>query len=327
MLHPVIPVDALIFTRSIVVPGDRDAAYRRIQSGEYSVVTRGVLVDTDLWNAATPEERHRAAARAIGELRPAAVFGGLSAALIWGRPWVGPAPSKPILISTNTAGGNSDRATTMIASRTPFEIEIVNGLRVTGLARSLVDAARRCAPAVAIPLIDHALSPTSAAEFWPASARLDREQLAHELERGTHVGRARARMSVELADGRSGSVGESLSRLTIARLGFDAPALQHEYRDRAGSMFVDFSWAQQRVIGEFDGLAKYVRDEFTKGKDPAEVVIAEKRREDRLRALGFRVARWGWHEVRHPELLAQILRDAGLRHRRSASPLKAPGRT
>ena len=62
-------------------------------------------------------------------------------------------------------------------------------------------------------------------------------------------------------------------------------------------MTVDFWWPATRVIGEFDGVAKYVRDEYAGSKSVAEVVLAEKTREDRLRALNTTVVRWGWAEA------------------------------
>jgi hypothetical protein len=322
-----IPADSLIFTRSIVLPGDRDAAYRRVQRGELCVVTRGVLAESASWNAALPEERHRAAARAIAELRPEAVFGGITAALIWGRPWVGRTPVKPIVISNNVAGGNSDRSTTVMASTVAFDVECVDGLSVTGLARTLVDVARRCDQAISIPMLDHALSAPREGEVGPAAARLAMADLALEFGRGTHIGRARARASLTFADGLSASIGESLSRLAIAQLGFTQPVLQQRYVDREGVMFGDFSWGHERVIGEFDGLGKYLREEFTHGRGVTDVVMSEKRREDRLRALGFRVARWGWREVQEPHLLARILEDAGLRRHQSASPRRSRRRS
>jgi len=46
-------------------------------------------------------------------------------------------------------------------------------------------------------------------------------------------------------------------------------------------------WPQQRLILEIDGLEKYTEAELRR----------EKRRELRLRALGYRVERVGWSEV------------------------------
>ncbi|MFW8746088.1 hypothetical protein, partial [Mesorhizobium japonicum] len=75
-------------------------------------------------------------------------------------------------------------------------------------------------------------------------------------------------------------------------------------------MFADFAWPSYRLIGEFDGMGKYVRSDLTAGRDPAEVVVAEKLREDRLRAAGWRVVRWGWAQARSVPALRQVLTDA-----------------
>jgi very-short-patch-repair endonuclease len=62
-------------------------------------------------------------------------------------------------------------------------------------------------------------------------------------------------------------------------------------------MTVDFWWPSARVIGEFDGKGKYLREEYSGGRSIADIVIDEKLREDRLRALGATVVRWGWSEA------------------------------
>lgn len=126
-------------------------------------------------------------------------------------------------------------------------------------------------------------------------------------------GRRRAERAIAFADARSGSPGETLSRVRMWEAGLPAPELQVPFSDRAGRIgVVDFWWPQYDLIGEFDGVSKYVRDEFTGGRDPAEVVIAEKVREDRLRALGPAVARWGWSVAWAPYALQAQLRDRGL---------------
>ncbi|MDQ4137680.1 MAG: hypothetical protein M3116_02380 [Actinomycetota bacterium] len=118
---------------------------------------------------------------------------------------------------------------------------------------------------------------------------------------------------LELADGASGSPGESVSRVAMHLQGLPMPLLQHEFRDRRGRIgYVDFWWPEFDLIGEFDGLGKYTRDDMLSGRSPAEAVIAEKVREDRLRALGPRVVRWGWECAISPPRLAEVLRRAGL---------------
>jgi hypothetical protein len=97
------------------------------------------------------------------------------------------------------------------------------------------------------------------------------------------------------------------------RLGAPSPILQQRFDDEGGLIgFVDFWWPTQKVVGEFDGRGKYLRDEFTRGKTTAEVVLDEKRREDRLRGLGFRVVRWGWSEAQSLPALERKLASAGL---------------
>lgn len=97
---------------------------------------------------------------------------------------------------------------------------------------------------------------------------------------------------------------ETFSRLRLIRQGLPEPQLQVPLYDDEGLIgYVDALWAELGVVGEADGLVKY-------GDDPA-VVIAEKRREDRIRALGYAVVRWTWDEImRTPWIVAARIRAA-----------------
>ncbi len=103
---------------------------------------------------------------------------------------------------------------------------------------------------------------------------------------------------------------ESLSRVRLCDVGLPEPELQFPLFDRRGLVgYADMAWPGMGVIGEADGLLKYAsRDDL----------IAEKLREDRIRALGWIVVRWTWLEImREPEAIAsRILQGAGLAHRR-----------
>lgn len=98
---------------------------------------------------------------------------------------------------------------------------------------------------------------------------------------------------------------ETISRLVFRSLGIPEPMLQVEFHDRGGLIgYVDMYWPEFKVVGEADGAMKY-------GK--RQDVVAEKRREDRLRALGLRVVRWMWEDIiQRPEVVAQQLRHAFL---------------
>jgi hypothetical protein len=133
-------------------------------------------------------------------------------------------------------------------------------------------------------------------------------------------GRPRVERVLDFADGRSESVGESLSRVRIHELGFPKPELQRRLRDRWGLIgFGDFAWDD--LIGEFDGLVKYTDRDMLRGRSPSAVVVQEKRREDRVRATGHRVTRWVWADIMPGGRLGQMLLDSGLRpERRRAVP-------
>ena len=66
------------------------------------------------------------------------------------------------------------------------------------------------------------------------------------------------------------------------------------------------------MIGEFDGDAKYLRDEYLGVQTARQAVLAEKKREDKLRAAGFRVVRWDWATAADPARFEACLRQAGL---------------
>lgn len=108
-----------------------------------------------------------------------------------------------------------------------------------------------------------------------------------------------ARLVLVLADPRAESPLESLTRLALHDDGFPAPKLQAVI----GGYRVDMLFVEQALILEIDGLGKYSDAEWRR----------EKRREIRLRKLGYRVERVTWDDIvnRWPETsrwLRRILR-------------------
>lgn len=176
------------------------------------------------------------------------------------------------------------------------------------LPQVLLDTVPRLGTGSAVGVLDALGSERLAPHLPPL---LD-ETLAADVEL---LPRRRARRWQQLhafADPRAESVGESVSRVLIAELGFAPPELQIEFRLPDGRLArADFYWPEAGLVGEFDGEVKYSRAQDLTGLDPADAVIAEKRREDGLRALGHGVARWGWAELREPRALRSILHQAG----------------
>lgn len=111
------------------------------------------------------------------------------------------------------------------------------------------------------------------------------------------------RRAVSLARCGAQTALESTSRFRLMEAGLPEPELQVPFYDSAGLIgYADMVWPHLRVIGEADGLGKY-----RTGTD----LIAEKVREDRLRALGWIVVRWTWEEIfRDPRAVARRILKA-----------------
>ncbi|MDY6811884.1 MAG: hypothetical protein SW127_23235, partial [Actinomycetota bacterium] len=185
-------------------------------------------------------------------------------------------------------------------------IEVIDGVRVTNLARTATDVARMGSFVQAVCVLDGALGRGVSAEDLARHAKRAKRQ----------HGVATLRTALAVADGRSESVGESFSRATMLTFpDIPAPEIQHAITNAAGEFVarVDFLIAD-KVVGEMDGRAKYRSETY--GRDIEQVLYEEKLREDALRALGYIVVRWSWSDLVHPERLhaklQQALQEAGV---------------
>lgn len=297
--------ETFVVTRTLTHPGERAAFYREAARGRFTLVTRGVYLATSEWARLDADGRHLARMRAQELLRPGTVFSHLSAALVWGLPIVATPLTIPHSVAPVAAGGRSRNALIRHAVGIPDDVHVVGGLHVTSPHDTALHVAATARPEASVPVLDAAF----ARDEW----RLDRDALLDAVAR-LPAGPIRGRWALEFADPRSGSPGESLSRVGFWRERLPAPELQCRFDDRGGMIgVVDFYWPEFRLVGEFDGLGKYLREEWRDGRTVAEVVIDEKRRENRLRALALGVTRWEWSDALSSARLARILRDAGLR--------------
>lgn len=120
--------------------------------------------------------------------------------------------------------------------------------------------------------------------------------------------RRRARWVLDRATGIPESVLESLSLAVMEFGGFELPELQVAFRTEGEEDRVDFFWRDRDLIGEADGAVKYSGELG----DPSDVIRDEKRREARLRRKVRAHLRWGWPEIRDPDLLTTMLARTGV---------------
>ena len=306
----------------------RDVRARGAQTELVAAVRTGLLLPVIRGAYRRPEDVQRALVTTharddafLARLRAAQllateppIFAGQAAAAIWRLPVLTDWPSSIEVLVEPSGGGRSNATFRRSYVGWPDEHVVVDGMRLTPLAQTVVAAARTASFAQAVAFADAALHGADARHGCSRRPSIERDEIFAELARLGHGrGVRKARGALEFADGRSESAGESLSRVGIHFLGLPAPELQVPFFDSRGLIgIVDFWWPQFNLIGEFDGLGKYLREEFTHGRSAAEVIIDEKERENRLRALGPGVARWGWSIARSLPRLRGHLAAAGL---------------
>lgn len=273
-------------------------------------------VEAETWVTLDSGEKHRLKMHAVNASAKhcAPICSGESAAILWGLP----VAALPEHVQINISPGSGQRSAGLARRRIfptiepgPWEID---GLAVTGKIQTAVELALRQQFPSALAAMDRLLNiePLAAEQFsHPVLAPQVIEAIL-KLPSKTKMRRALA--VVDLAVAESGSVGESISRANMHLAGLPTPTLQKRFDDTDGLIgYTDFDWQEFGVAGELDGRVKYRNPEYLRGRDPSEVVIAEKEREDRLRALGLTVVRWTWETANDPRRLATKLRAAGVK--------------
>lgn len=275
---------------------DRGQVQRLREAGLLVSVRRGVYAIAAAYDAVAHEERHLIDAQAaLLVLHDDTTLSHVSAAVWRGLPLLRPDlrlvhVTRPVLKASRTEAGIHHHPGALPAGHR----HVVNGVSLTGGARTAVDIARAGSFAQGLAAVDSALrSGISSDEVrevlffcasWPGSRGASR--------------------AVACGDARSANPGESFSRAVLIESRLAPTDLQVPVHDIDGLVgYADFGWLPWMVLGEFDGRYKY-------GETPeqmAAAIWAEKLREDRLRALGFEVVRWTWADLQFPaRLVARI---------------------
>ncbi len=318
MLHPDASVwrDHIILTRDLATPGERSDFCRRARRGDYVAVRPGAYVPADQWHGLGAAEQHltRVRANLVFSDRDL-VFSHHSAAVLWRLPWFGELPARVHVVDEKATGGRSTSVLARHAIGVPTAVERIDGVGLTTLARTVSDVASVATFAQSVVVADAALRRSEHPIAAVPETRVTREDLLRELD---HVplrhGQVKARRAIEFADGAADRPGESLSRTNMLLAGLTMPRLQKCLRGASGKVYwVDFWWPEFRLIGEFDGKAKYTEAQFLGGRTPSQALYDEKKREDDLRATGKGFTRWPWEVAISMPRLRHHLQAAGVR--------------
>ncbi|GAA3693205.1 hypothetical protein GCM10023081_33230 [Arthrobacter ginkgonis] len=321
-------------------PGSNLALRRSFYRGEVLRLRRGCYFPAGEWAEATVWERYRLFAAAMALALPDTLFCLQTAALHQGYPLVSVPQEVCVAVADRSAAAYVRPAPLLSAAGAsaypgsvaplgfavrrrvmPVRPETVlhDGLRLTARHHTLADCAARLPFAEAVAIMDAARLPG----MFRYVLLGEIEAAIAELPNASQ--RTRATAVLEFSSPASESPGESLSRANIHLLGFAPPVLQHRIADAHGEFArTDYYWPEANLAGEFDGRGKYLRSAQAQGLPPGEVVMREKKREDRIRRTGIRVVRWDWQDAKDLPTLRRILSEAGVprateRRRRTAS--------
>lgn len=256
---------------------------RLCRAGTWHRLHRGVYVTAPALAAAEGSGgRHRleclAVLLALG--RPATAVSSTSAARLWSLP-VRRDLERKVRLTDPLVWRRGRGFQVTRASLRPDEVVTAGPLRLTSVARTLVDCAREWDEEDAVVAMDAAL----------LRGRVTGDELRSALASSRRwPGAATAARAVDLADGRAESPLETRGRLRIVGAGLPVPELQVEVHAEGRLVGVVDAWFDDAAVAvEFDGRVKYAQP--WRGRTPEQVLWEEKRREDELRALGIRVVR------------------------------------
>lgn len=266
-----------------------DTATRaQLADGTLLSLTPEIAVDAATYRRLPPWERAEVRARAFGMAADRAFLCSLSAARILGVDVLSWDDTVELgYVDSDRTPPKSQRAprTRYYGSRVPrAEIVVVDGLRVTGVERTLVDVARHHGVVEGVVAIDAAL------QRFPG---LSVQRLTTAGEHLRLRGIANYRRAVQLCDEKSESPKESQARALIHLA--DLPGVKKvrtQARVTAGGrqvrvdLLID-GW----LVVEVDGQVKY--DGVTYGTPTDQVLREERQREKALQNLGYTVLRIG----------------------------------
>ena len=279
-----------------------------VARGELISPATGVWARAQYWESLKPPQRALHVIRTLATLHPSWVFCSFSAALIHGL-----SVSYPHINTTHVATTRAGRVhnTRGIVRHiiNASEFQELDGIKVTPLDRTAFDCLRGCDFRFGLALADSTLR----------LGILSQDELIASFERmgGRFPRRQQALDTMELADVRAESGGESVARAVMIECGFRMPELQHIVTDpiSGSERRVDFYWKQNgwpNVIGELDGREKYVNPEMTHGKSVLQVLTNERLRESRISISDARIVRFSYTQATNEKFFTLLLSAFGV---------------
>ncbi|WP_292833841.1 hypothetical protein [Microbacterium sp.] len=275
----------------------------RVPAPEYHRVRSGIYVDAAAWARLPAWRRYHVRVHALLRAAPDVTLCLESAAVVHGIPLFGHPRDLHVYDSRRTSSRRFGDVCVHTGAQSR-EVVDVGGIRVTSLLDTAVDLTRVLPPAHGLAAADAVVAPAQGGRL-SISALRERAR-----ERPSARGAAIQREVWALVDERIESPHEAVSHALILWAGFEMPEPQVEYRYEGSLDRCDFTFRAARAVGEADGWGKY---DLADPAAASRALANEKRREDRLRRHGHRVARWEPRDPYRVTPVARALQQAGVR--------------
>ena len=311
------------------------ALQRRHSNGTFVRPHAGMYLPTSYWNSLTPDMKLKHVIATLARRNTTWIFAGTSAATVHRLevPWTIIKDTCATIISTcHGYSQTTGRVRTVYARNVPVvtlegprltpqnhdhhlcpryasmtalceTLSAAATIRVTSVARTLVDCALQNDFKYVLPLFDSAFrqQKTTKDEILAVCDSVTSD--CSPVFRALHY-----------ADPLSENGGESQCRAAVIECGYAIPELQHEFLDPDNSFNkarVDFVWHApdgRVIVLEYDGMRKYVDPAMTKRRDVQQVVSDQIERDALLKRAGVTtVIHVTYDDIRDPLQLAAKL--------------------
>jgi hypothetical protein len=256
-----------------------------VAQGRLLAVRRGVYALADVAAAGADGREHALQVAAVmASCGFPVVASHRSAALIHGIDMIGKQITQGVMVTRPPRGHGSRSLRTGVivhsAALPDGHVVVREGIRLTSVARTVVDLARTCSFREGVVAADSALHVGNATVPEINAVLSDCSRWP---------GVQRARDVVAFSDHRAESALESIGRVVFHDHGLPAPELQVWVGGDLGAVGrADYLWPRHGTVAEADGAVKYA--------NPGRA-IAQLDRDARLRDAGFEVVHFTWQEI------------------------------
>lgn len=287
----------------LLAAGETDQSLARaLRTGTMERPRRGAYVDGPLWRSLSEEQRYAVRSRAAyRQARTGVVLSHTSALPMLDGPLWGLDLREAHLTRQDQKTGRREAG---VRQHCGLLIDgdtiTAHGLIISSPLRAALEVMTLGSTEVGLGIANHFLH---RGDFTKDELR---DRYEHSIDRWP--GSLKAEVVLRLADERIESLGESRTSHFLWKCHFPRPEPQyHVYDNGLLIARLDFALPEQKVWLEFDGKVKYQRY-VREGEDVTDVVLREKRREERIAELtGWRCLRITWIDLAYPERLAARL--------------------